>query len=145
MKSHYFSELLTELGTRAARATVSRLGFSNNSLRAYLERVFSSSYGSKGSFVGDPVFEATFGWEEADESLSQLSGELLAPALVDALDRPGGDIKSSFRFPRQAHPYSHQLEAWRILSRPEPQSVVVTSGLVPVKQNASWFRYLISW
>lgn len=128
MKSHYFSELLTELGTRAARATVSRLGFSNNSLRAYLERVFSSSYGSKGSFVGDPVFEATFGWEEADESLSQLSGELLAPALVDALDRPGGDIKSSFRFPRQAHPYSHQLEAWRILSRPEPQSVVVTSG-----------------
>ena len=128
MKSHYFSELLTELGTRAARATVSRLGFSNNSLRAYLERVFSSSYGSKGSFVSDPVFEATFGWEEADESLSKLSGELLAPALVDALDSPGGDIKSSFRFPRQAHPYCHQLEAWRILSKSEPQSVVVTSG-----------------
>lgn len=128
MKSHYFTELLTELGSRAARATVSRLGFSNNSLRAYLERVFSSSYGSKGSFVGDPVFEATFGWKEADESLSELSGTLLAPALVDALDSPGGDIRSSFRFPRQAHPYSHQLEAWRILSRSEPQSVVVTSG-----------------
>ena len=35
----YFSNLLPELATRAARATVSRLGFSNPALRQYLNRL----------------------------------------------------------------------------------------------------------
>lgn len=128
MKKRYFSQLLPELATRASRATLSRLGFSNAALRAYLERTFSASYGAKGCFVGDPVFEATFGWEEAERSLAELSPELLTPVLVSALDRPGGDAKSSYRFPRDARPYRHQLEAWQILGQDKPQSVVVTSG-----------------
>lgn len=128
MKQRYFSVLLPELATRASRATLSRLGFSNTALRAHLERLFSASYGAKGSFVADPVFEATFGWEEADCSLADLSPELLSPALVAALDRPGGDVKSAYRFPREARPYRHQLEAWRLLGQEQPQSVLVTSG-----------------
>ena len=128
MKKRYFSGLLPELTTRASRATLSRLGFSNAALRAHLERIFSASYGAKGCFVGDPVFEATFGWEEAEQSLADLTPELLSPLLVEALDRPGGDAKSKYRFPREAHPYRHQLEAWRLLGKAQPQSVVVTSG-----------------
>jgi ATP-dependent helicase YprA (DUF1998 family) len=128
MKKHYFSQLLPELATRALRATVSRLGFSNTPLRSYLDRIFSASYGEKGCFVADPVFEATFGWKQAECSLNDLSPELLTPGLVSALDLPGGDKKSAYRFPRDARPYKHQLEAWRILGKEKPQSVVVTSG-----------------
>ena len=128
MKTKYFSSLLPELATRATRATVSRLGFSNSALRAYLTEFFSASYGEHGCFLGDPVFEATFGWEEADATMESLAPSLLMTALVDALDRPGGRKDDDYRFPRTAHPYRHQLESWRILGAEKPQSVVVTSG-----------------
>lgn len=124
----YFSNLLPELATRAARATVSRLGFSNPALRQYLTERFSVDLGEPGCFVGEPVFEATFGWQTADKTLASLSPDLLSPRLLDALDRPAGSQGSSYRFARDAKPYRHQLEAWQLLAQPQPQSVIVTSG-----------------
>jgi DEAD/DEAH box helicase domain-containing protein len=128
MKKQYFSPLLHELATRASYASLSGLGFSNSALRTHLEGMFSASYGAKGCFVSDPVFEATFGWAQAPETLAQLTPSLLSAAVVDALDQPGGDPKSAYRFPRDAHPYRHQHEAWGLLAQTPPQSVVVTSG-----------------
>ena len=81
----YFSNLLPELATRAARATVSRLGFSNPALRQYLNERFSVGLGEPGCFIGEPVFEATFGWQTADKTLGALAPDLLSPRLVDAL------------------------------------------------------------
>ncbi len=124
----YFSNLLPELATRAARATVSRLGFSNPALRQYLNERFSVGLGEPGCFIGEPVFEATFGWQTADKTLGALAPDLLSPRLVDALDRPAGSRGSNYRFARDAKPYRHQLEAWELLGRPQPQSVIVTSG-----------------
>lgn len=124
----YFSTLLPELATRAARATVSRLGFSNPALRQYLNERFSVDLGQPGCFVGEPVFEATFGWKSADQTLAELSPCLLSPRLVDALDRPAGSQGSNYRFARDASPYRHQLEAWKLLAESQPQSVIVTSG-----------------
>lgn len=124
----YFANLLPELATRAARATVSRLGFSNPALRKYLGERFSADLGEPGCFVGEPVFEATFGWQTSDKSMDSLAPDLLSPRLVDALDRPTGTQGSNYRFAREAKPYRHQLEAWELLTRPEPQSVIVTSG-----------------
>lgn len=124
----YFSTLLPELATRAARATVSRLGFSNPALRQYLNERFSVDLGQPGCFVGEPVFEATFGWKSADQTLADLSPGLLSPRLIDALDRPAGNQGSNYRFARDASPYRHQLEAWKLLAQPQPQSVIVTSG-----------------
>ena len=86
----YFSSLLPELATRAARATVSRLGFSNSALRQYLTERFSVDLGEPGCFVGEPVFEATFGWKTADKTLASLSPHLLSPGLLEALDSPSG-------------------------------------------------------
>ena len=71
MKSEFFSSLLPELSTRASRSTVSILGFSNEPLRRHLLSLFSRGFGEAGCFLGDPVFEATFGWETADEKMSQ--------------------------------------------------------------------------
>ncbi|GAA5172378.1 DEAD/DEAH box helicase [Viridibacterium curvum] len=131
MKNSYFAELLPELATRASRATLGRLGFSNPALRRFLSEAFSREIGAPGSYIGEPVFEATFGWEQADKTLAQLSADLLTPKTVAALDQPPKDKDgrdSSYRFPRDAFPYKHQLEAWGHLSRDEPRSVVVTSG-----------------
>lgn len=128
MKKQYFSSLLPELSTRAARATVSRLGFSNQALRAHLSELFSRRFGEPGSFLGDPVFEATFGWEPADRTMESLSPALLTHRLIVAMDKPMGSEASDYRFPRDIAPYKHQLEAWEWLTRDQPQSVVVTSG-----------------
>lgn len=128
MKKQYFSSLLPELSTRAARATVSRLGFSNPALRAYLSELFSRGFGEPGSFLGDPIFEATFGWEPADRTMASLSPAKLASSLIAAMDNPMGSEASDYRFSRDIAPYKHQLEAWEWLTREQPQSVVVTSG-----------------
>jgi hypothetical protein len=123
----YFAALLPELATRAARATVSRLGFSNASLRAHLMEVFSRGYGERGAFLGEPVFEATFGWQTDPQTMLDLAGTLLHPDLVAAMDEPPAQA-GDYRFPRDASPYAHQVAAWRHLLAPEAQSVVVTSG-----------------
>lgn len=128
MREKYFSSLLPELSVRAARATISRLGFSNRALRTHLNEMFSQGYGKQGCFLADPVFEATFGWEPAEKTLEFLSPQLLSKRLVDAMDRPSDGESANYRFPKTTSPYKHQLNAWEILSRDDPQSVVVTSG-----------------
>jgi len=125
---NYFSSLVPEMATRAARATVSRLGFSNPALRRYLSQLFAASPGEPGCFVGEPVFEATFGWETADVSMESLAPSLLVPTLINALDKPAGEAGANYRFPRDGSPYKHQLAAWQLLGQAEPQSVIVTSG-----------------
>ena len=128
MQPNYFASLLPELTTRAARATISKLGFSNQPLRKHLLEAFARGYGETGCFLGDPVFEATFGWQQADATMDALAGGMLHPDLVNAMDKPWGENAKEYRFPRQARPYTHQMTAWKALSEPGYQSVVVTSG-----------------
>lgn len=128
MREKYFSSLLPELSVRAARATISRLGFSNRSLRKHLNEIFSKGFGEQGSFIADPVFEATFGWETADKALESLAPHLLSGRLIDAMDKPAESELSNYRFPRNTAPYKHQLHAWELLTLNDPHSVVVTSG-----------------
>ena len=128
MLSKYFSNLLPELSTRAARATISKLGFSNPPLRRHLFEVFARGYGEPGCFLGDPVFEATFGWTQANTSFGGLAKNLIHPKLVDAMDKPWGESGKEYQFPRVGRPYTHQLDAWKALLGPGFQSVVVTSG-----------------
>lgn len=128
MQEKYFSSLLPELSTRSARATLSRLGFSNPALRSHLSKLFSTSFGEPGCFVGEPVFEATFGWEATEKTLGSLESGMLTKKLINSLDKPWGNASSAYRFAKSVRPYKHQLEAWEILGRPEPHSVIVTSG-----------------
>ena len=128
MSPKYFSALLSELRTRAARSTIGVLGFSNPPLRRFLLELFSSDFGKPGSFVGDPVFEATFGWKLSDTSMSELSGNLLHPDVVKSMDKPWGASSKNYEFKKAAKPYTHQLEAWETLLSPGYQSAVITSG-----------------
>jgi ATP-dependent helicase YprA (DUF1998 family) len=128
MTKSYFEALIPELATRAERATLGRLGFSNPALRAHLREMFARQIGTPGSYLGEPVFEATFGWQPAAVSMGQLAGNLLSERTISAMDQPPVGVESGYRFPRDAFPYQHQLDAWRHLSDEAPRSVVVTSG-----------------
>jgi DEAD/DEAH box helicase domain-containing protein len=128
VEQKHFSELLDTLATRSGQATVSWLGFANTSLRRHLLEVFRRSYGDSGSFLGDPTFEAVFGWQTSETTLGELSGGLLHPSVVQCLDNPDPDLASEYRFPADRRPYVHQVDSWKLLSNQTRESVVVTSG-----------------
>lgn len=128
MNLNYFSEMLPVLANRAKVAALSQLRFANLPLRQYLAQLFDQPYGERGAFLADPTFEAVFGWKNCDKSMSDLSGNLLSPELVQAMDEPPKELIADYRFPKDQKPYAHQLQAWEILNRESPQSLVVASG-----------------
>lgn len=128
MEQHYFGDMLAALSNRANTGTVSWLGFSNIPLRRHLTEVFSRPYGDTGSFLADPTFEAVFGWRPSDQKMCDLSGNLLSASVVSAMDAPPADLAQEYRFGKDRHPYSHQLQSWEILSESPPKSLIVTSG-----------------
>ncbi len=126
----FYTGLTEQLNLRATRAALGLLSFRNDALRAHLGERFSQDAGLPGSFLADPVFEATFGWQQADVDLGGLKGGLLHTDLVRALLKPQKkDLAEDYTFSAQQRPYRHQLEAWRALIEAEPKrSVLVSSG-----------------
>lgn len=132
MSDTYFSSMLPQLAQKAARSTVNLLGFADQPLRRHLLDVFSNPFGEEGSFVGDPAFEAVFGWRTGDRSMLELSEgtahSLLTSELVAAMDGPPQSLAGEYRFAKTQKPYEHQISAWEKLAQPVPQSLVVSSG-----------------
>ena len=120
MNYQYYSSMLPTLADRASNGVLSTLGFSNNALRAHLYDMFEQPFGVDGNFISDPAFEATYGWDSENQRVEDLSGELLSSKLIEAIH--GDEFKKSWK------PYKHQLKSWKLLTKDEPQSVVVTSG-----------------
>lgn len=128
-KKNYFSALTANLSTRSERAAQGLLSLGNPQLRQFLHDQLTSSPGTPGAWLADPVFEPTFGWEESGETMSSLAGgNLLHQRLAKAMESPPKDLAQEYAFPGNRHPFTHQLAAWKILNNPEPQSLVVTSG-----------------
>ncbi len=128
MTKSYFSDLLVHLADRSKLSTLGRLNFSNVPLTRYLDNLFSRPFGEPGSYLSDPAFEAVFGWKAANQMMRELSGKLLHPSLVEAMDTPPREFKENYQFPKDQRPYQHQLEAWRILMQPHPKSAVISSN-----------------
>ena len=126
----FYTGLIEQLNRRATRAALGLLSFRNDALREHLRERFSQDAGLPGSFLADPVFKATFGWQQADRNLGQLGENLLHSDLVKALTDPQlKGLSEDYSFPIQQKPYRHQLEAWRALIEAKPcRSVLVSSG-----------------
>lgn len=124
---NYFQPLIRQLSERSAEATLSILGISHPELRQFLSEQFNKPVGDANNFLADPVFEAIFGWEEANISMDRLAGSLLERSLLEAMDSPPIDLKE-YAFRKEWKPYQHQLKAWEKLSLSNPQSIVITSG-----------------
>lgn len=118
-----FVDLDRTLEQRLARAVVSRLHPSNDALRRYLHEELSKPSGDPRSLLSKPLFEATFDFARAPETIADLAGTLLREELVDALDAAETDA-----FPRTRRPFLHQRDAWRALARSPAQSAIISSG-----------------
>jgi ATP-dependent helicase YprA (DUF1998 family) len=109
--------LIEELNRRTTRAVIGQLGLRSVAATRYLNSVFESLPGEKGSFFASPLFEATFGWKEANLEISALEGGLFSKEILAALNSPPTTPEdlSEYQFPLDRHPYEHQLEAWQHL------------------------------
>lgn len=124
----FFTTLIEQLGRRATRAMLGLRGFRNDALREHLRAMLDQGAGLPGSFLADPVFEASFGWHQADVTLGGLNGKLLHPDLIQALREPQREgLNDDYRFRARQRPYRHQLEAWRALLEAR-RSILVSSG-----------------
>ncbi len=120
----FFRDLIEQSLERTREATLGVLGINHLGLRRHLSESMVNTLGAEGCFLAPPVFEHTFGWREAELRLQDLpSGGLLSPSLLDTLASA-----PAYRFPKTAHPYVHQLQAWRILLDEQPRSAVITTG-----------------
>ncbi|MGF1760083.1 DEAD/DEAH box helicase [Photobacterium sagamiensis] len=124
----YFESIIDQLTKRAARATLGQFGVRSKPLREFLWQQFSKAPGVDGAFLGDPVFEATFGWKPHTKTMKELSGDLLEASVVHAMENPPKELKDDYQFNSQWSPYAHQYEAWQHLSKEEPRSVIISSG-----------------
>lgn len=131
-RNAFFSALSHELSERGARSTVSQLAVNNRALREHLLALLSAGPGTETSFVAKAVFENMFEWERTGRTLPELG--LVQAQLAENLAKPfrGADAL----FPRDRHPYVHQITAWRALLEPIPKSVVVRTGTSSGKTEA---------
>lgn len=128
-QKNYFSALTNNLSKRSERAAQGLLSLGNPQLRQFLHERLTAAPGTSGAWLADPVFEPTFGWKESAETMSSLAGgSLLHQQLAKVMQSPPKDLAQEYAFPSNRHPFTHQLAAWEILNRDEPQSLVVTSG-----------------
>jgi hypothetical protein len=139
--SHGLRPLISNLEDRIADAVISRSRIVNAPLRQFLRERVSRPAGSPGAFLADPVFEAAFGWKQAQATMHDLAtkGDL-HPQLVDSLAKaePVDATERDTRnvFPLDRKPFSHQLAAWQGLSGDKVRSVVVSSGTGSGKTEA---------
>lgn len=120
----FFRSLIEQSLERTREATLGVLGINHSGLRRHLSTSMVNILGDEGCFLAPPVFEHTFGWHEAELHLGDLQSEgLLSPSLLDTLANA-----PAYRFPKTAHPYVHQLHAWRTLLNEPPRSAVITTG-----------------
>ena len=123
-----FQTVIGQLSQRSAEATLSIMGISDPVLRQFLSKQFNEPLGEhSNNFLADPVFEAIFGWEEANLTLDSLAGSLLERSFIDAMDKPPKDLKD-YAFQKAWKPYQHQYKSWLKLAESKPQSIVITSG-----------------
>lgn len=131
-KKNYFSALLENLSKSSEREAQGLLALSSPVLRNFLRERLTNGYGGD-ALLADPVFEATFGWKNSDETVDSLAdSHLLNAKLAANLKEPPNAkpdfLAEEYTFPGNRHLFTHQLESWKILNKKQPKSLVVTSG-----------------
>ena len=110
---------------RAVEAVLSRSGINHPALVDEIRRQFGSTKVEDGALVREPVIEGAAPFVTDGRTFADCSGNLLHPEVIRAIS---SDTAGEYRFPPDAQPYRHQVEAWRHLTDEQRNSVLVTSG-----------------
>ena len=117
---------LDDVRRRSAEAMLGQTGLNHAGLAADIRRRFASEDPAVGGLLQEPILEAALPYHVGAVTMDELSGGLLQPSLVAALDSADPPER---RFLRTQKPFAHQLEAWRLIrDREAANSVLVTSG-----------------
>ncbi|MDF1688800.1 MAG: DEAD/DEAH box helicase [Cycloclasticus sp.] len=122
VNNHYYKNIIEQIADRSVEATISILGVTDEGLRLHLAEEFNKQEKGFG-LLADPIFESMFPWEKSDKRMKDLSGNLLLPSLIKAMDSA-----SEHKFGKDWFPYKHQLKAWSSVLDESNKSMVVTSG-----------------
>ena len=105
-------ELIRE---REVEAVLGQSGLSHPGLVAEIRRRFGSTAVREGALVREPVIEGAAPFISSGRTFSDCAGSLLHPEVIRAISSAqAGD----YRFPPEAQPYRHQIEAWEHLKSP---------------------------
>src|ERR1043166_9970279 len=96
-------DVLSEVKRRSAEAVIAQSGLLHEGLRRHLRELLGGDDPSLGALLQEPVLEGAHPFVTADETMAALSGSLLHPDLVAALDELGDDHE--YRFPRSRKPF----------------------------------------
>lgn len=113
-----FEKFYTKTEQRLTDATLSLWATGDKEMQDYFKYIFS-----KEKLLAEPIFQATFPWDDADRNFEEVV-DVFLPEFINALDRIKND---EFRFPKDRHPYRHQLKSWQALLL-EKKSIAVTTG-----------------
>lgn len=110
---------------RSVEALLGRSGLNHPALAAEIRRRFGSTDVNAGALVREPVIEGAAPFEVDGRTFADCAGTLLHTDVIRAIS---SEAAGDYRFPPEAQPYRHQIEAWQHLTSPEPRSVLVSSG-----------------
>ena len=133
-------DVLSEVRRRSAEAAIAQSGLAHEGLRRHLRAMLGGDDPEIGAMLQEPVLEGAHPFVASNATIAALAGSLLNADLVKALDDLPED--HDYRFPCTRKPFLHQAEAWRLLSEPDPQSVLVTSGTGSGKTECFLFPIL---
>jgi DEAD/DEAH box helicase domain-containing protein len=133
-------DVLSEVKRRIAEAVIAQSGLAHEGLRRHLRAMLGGDDPKIGAMLQEPMLEGAHPFVAANATMEALAGSLVHADLVKALD--GLPKDHDYRFPHTRKPFLHQAEAWRLLAKPIPQSVLVTSGTGSGKTECFLFPIL---
>jgi DEAD/DEAH box helicase domain-containing protein len=110
---------------RAVEALLGQSALNHPGLVAEIRRRFGSTDVAAGALVREPVIEGAAPFVTDGRTFADCAGTLLHPNVIRAI---ASEQAGDYRFPPDAEPYKHQIEAWQHLTVDDRRSVLVSSG-----------------
>jgi DEAD/DEAH box helicase domain-containing protein len=113
-----FKEFYTKTENRLTDAILSLWATGDKEMQDYFRYLLTQE-----PIIADAIFQSTFPWEPSNRTFEK-TDYILGSRFIDAFDSISNP---EFRFPKDRHPYKHQISSWESLLN-QKKSIAVTTG-----------------